>query len=93
MEISVFYSVIHVYVNGKSPIHTCILVALSLSLSPRTMPVISCFILVQEFKNLWPQLDIVFDGGELGDTFHSRAGSTVVDLSVQGTYKIIREGR
>lgn len=47
---------------------------------------------IQEFKNLWPQLDIVFDGGELGDTFHSRAGSTVVDLSVQGTYKIIREG-
>lgn len=47
---------------------------------------------IQEFKNLWPQLDIVFDGGELGDTFHSRAGSTVVDLSVQGTFKIIREG-
>nr|XP_022291084.1 yrdC domain-containing protein, mitochondrial-like [Crassostrea virginica] len=47
---------------------------------------------IQEFKDLWPQLDLVFDGGELGDTFHSRAGSTVVDLSVQGTYKIIREG-
>ncbi|KAK3098007.1 hypothetical protein FSP39_015257 [Pinctada imbricata] len=48
---------------------------------------------VQEFEDLWPKLDKVFDGGALGDTFHSRQGSTVVDLSTQGKYKVIRDGR
>lgn len=47
---------------------------------------------VEEFENLWPKLDRVFDDGLLGDTFHSRQGSTVVDLSKTGTYKVIRDG-
>ena len=47
----------------------------------------------QEFEDLWPKLDKVFDDGMLGDTYHSRQGSTVVDLSEKGTYKIIRDGR
>ena len=68
--------------------------SLTLSLSHSLfLHMLKNFAVEQEFKDLWPQLDLVFDGGELGDTFHSRAGSTVVDLSVQGTYKIIREGR
>ena len=46
----------------------------------------------QEFKYLWPKLNLVFDGGSLGDTEESRLGSTVVDLSVAGQYKIIRDG-
>lgn len=47
---------------------------------------------IQEFEDLWPQLDLVFDGGQLGDTDFSRRGSTVVDLSVRNKYKIIRDG-
>lgn len=47
---------------------------------------------VQEFEELWPKLDRIFDDGMLGDTFHSRQGSTVVNLSQKGYYKIIREG-
>ena len=49
-------------------------------------------ILFQEFSYLWPKLDLVFDGGCLGGTEESRLGSTVVDLSSQGQYKIIRDG-
>ncbi|XP_034410260.1 yrdC domain-containing protein, mitochondrial isoform X2 [Cyclopterus lumpus] len=45
---------------------------------------------VQEFQELWPKLAVVVDGGPIGD--HSRLGSTVVDLSVLGKYRIIRPG-
>ncbi|XP_029360634.1 threonylcarbamoyl-AMP synthase [Echeneis naucrates] len=45
---------------------------------------------VQEFQDLWPNLAVVVDGGPIGD--QSRAGSTVVDLSVLGKYSIIRPG-
>ena len=53
----------------------------------------SNFIFTQEFEGLWPQLDLVCDGGQLGNTDFSRRGSTVVDLSVEGKYTIIRDGR
>ncbi|XP_072316075.1 threonylcarbamoyl-AMP synthase [Eucyclogobius newberryi] len=43
-----------------------------------------------EFKELWPKLAVVVDGGLIGD--RSRLGSTVVDLSVLGKYRIIRPG-
>ncbi|XP_076008856.1 threonylcarbamoyl-AMP synthase [Genypterus blacodes] len=45
---------------------------------------------VHEFEELWPRLAVVVDGGPIGD--ESRLGSTVVDLSVQGKYRIIRPG-
>jgi tRNA threonylcarbamoyl adenosine modification protein (Sua5/YciO/YrdC/YwlC family) len=51
---------------------------------------------VQEFKELWPSLDLVFDGGRLSSCEKTekaaRAGSTVIDLSIDGYYRIIREG-
>eukprot|EP00795_Rhopilema_esculentum_P017612 gene17612-9252_t len=47
---------------------------------------------VKEFEYLWPKLDLVFNGGCLGKTEESRLGSTVVDLSIEGQYKIIRDG-
>ncbi|KAH3738009.1 hypothetical protein DPMN_044612 [Dreissena polymorpha] len=47
---------------------------------------------IQEFQELWPQLDLICDGGQLGDTEFSRQGSTVVDLSVKGTYHLVRDG-
>lgn len=47
---------------------------------------------VNEFKDLWPKLKAVFDGGQLGQDENSRSASTVIDLSVPGRFKIIREG-
>lgn len=48
---------------------------------------------MQEFRSLWPRLGLIVDGGVLGDTEESRLGSTVVDLSVTGHFKIVRAGR
>ncbi|KAM7383161.1 hypothetical protein PAMP_002839 [Pampus punctatissimus] len=45
---------------------------------------------VNEFQELWPKLAVVVDGGPIED--QSRLGSTVVDLSVLGKYRIIRPG-
>lgn len=45
-----------------------------------------------EFKSLWPRLGAVFDGGTLSFSDSSRAGSTIVDLSEPGIYKIVRGG-
>ncbi|BFZ24811.1 hypothetical protein BsWGS_27850 [Bradybaena similaris] len=47
---------------------------------------------VEEFENLWPKLDLIVNGGKLSDTEESRLGSSVVDLSVPGTFRIIRPG-
>lgn len=48
----------------------------------------------QEFQELWPHLSLVIDGGPTGDIHRpeSRLGSTVIDLSVPGKFKIIRGG-
>nr|VZI41902.1 unnamed protein product [Spirometra erinaceieuropaei] len=61
-----------------------------------------------EFQSLWPQLDLIIDGGRIiadegadpdsGNQNASRAGSTVVDLSEcvrspgSNLYTIVREG-
>ncbi|XP_037128795.1 yrdC domain-containing protein, mitochondrial [Syngnathus acus] len=45
---------------------------------------------VHEFQDLWPKLSVVVDGGPIGD--QSRLGSTVVDLSAHGRYRIVRPG-
>ena len=47
---------------------------------------------VEEFTELYSHLSAIFDGGRLGLTEQSRLGSTVVDLSVQDKYRIIRPG-
>lgn len=50
---------------------------------------------VQEFSDLWTELSAVFDGGLLGDAandMQQRSGSTVIDLSEPGYYRIIRDG-
>ncbi|XP_074073673.1 threonylcarbamoyl-AMP synthase [Macrotis lagotis] len=49
---------------------------------------------VKEFQELWPQLSLVVDGGPIGDVRspECRLGSTVVDLSVPGKYRVIRPG-
>ena len=47
---------------------------------------------VEEFQDLHSSLSLVFDGGRLSDSEEARLGSTVVDLSEEGTYTIIRQG-
>ncbi|KAG8451484.1 hypothetical protein GDO86_003623 [Hymenochirus boettgeri] len=48
----------------------------------------------QEFRDLWPKLSLVVDGGPIGDLSspECRLGSTVVDLSEPGKFTIIRNG-
>lgn len=47
---------------------------------------------VKAFKELWPDLDAVFDGGRLGAIDPMGLGSTIVDLSIEGSFRIIRNG-
>ncbi|VDM40670.1 unnamed protein product [Toxocara canis] len=47
-----------------------------------------------DFEELWPNVDLIIDGGVLKDPTGevSRQGSTVVNLCISGTYSIIRDG-
>lgn len=47
---------------------------------------------IQEFENLWPKLDLICDGGTIESCACSRQGSTVIDLSVPGKFKVLRDG-
>lgn len=47
---------------------------------------------IEEFRDLWPQIDRVYDGGSLLQFDPNRLGSTVIDLSIQGSFSIIRTG-
>ncbi|KAI1894882.1 hypothetical protein AGOR_G00120340 [Albula goreensis] len=48
---------------------------------------------VEEFRDLWPRLAVVVDGGSIGgQTPECRLGSTVIDLSASGRYRVIRPG-
>ena len=44
---------------------------------------------ISDFQELWPLCAAIFDLGSLG---RDRAGSTIIDLSVAGSFKIVREG-
>lgn len=43
---------------------------------------------IEEFKELWPKIELIFDGGKLNK--NNRAGSTVVDLSIMLRYILVR---
>ncbi|KAK6105954.1 Telomere recombination family protein [Brugia pahangi] len=49
---------------------------------------------IEDFKDLWPELDLIIDDGIVlhRDGNVNREGSTVVNLSIPGTYSIIRDG-
>lgn len=47
---------------------------------------------VDEFAYLWPRLDVVLDGGAIAPSPAQRSGSTIVDLSVPGVYRVVRTG-
>lgn len=44
----------------------------------------------EEFRHLWPALAAVFDGGRIEGA--SRKGSTIVDLTAPGAFRVVREG-
>ena len=44
---------------------------------------------ITDFQELWPLCAAIFDSGRLG---RDRAGSTIIDLSVAGSFRIMREG-
>ncbi|XP_013794731.1 yrdC domain-containing protein, mitochondrial-like isoform X3 [Limulus polyphemus] len=69
--------------------HSC---GAPLALTSANMSSHSSTLAVEEFKDLWPDLGAVFDGGHLGENDPLRLGSTVVDLSVKGYYHIVRSG-
>lgn len=41
---------------------------------------------------MWNDLDMVIDGGRISDSELSKAGSTVIDLTSVGSFRIIRKG-
>ena len=47
---------------------------------------------IEEFSDIWNQLKVVYDGGPIENNRSTRLGSTVVDLSLPGSFKIIRPG-
>ena len=47
---------------------------------------------VDEFKQIWPSIDHVFDAGLISLNEEQRIGSTVIDLSQSPYYNIIRKG-
>ncbi|KRX64587.1 YrdC domain-containing protein, mitochondrial [Trichinella sp. T9] len=49
---------------------------------------------VSEFKSIHPHLSLIVDAGKISSPDpRSRTGSTVVDFSLPGTFKIVREGQ
>ncbi|XP_061675247.1 yrdC domain-containing protein, mitochondrial [Syngnathoides biaculeatus] len=68
----------------------CQMCAEPLALTSANVSAQNSTVAVHEFQDLWPKLAVVVDGGPIGD--QSRLGSTVVDLSAQGRYRIIRAG-
>ncbi|XP_061072316.1 yrdC domain-containing protein, mitochondrial [Conger conger] len=50
-------------------------------------------IAVEEFRALWPSLAVVVDGSPIGDQSpECRLGSTVIDLSACGRFRVVRPG-
>ena len=45
---------------------------------------------ISEFSELWPQCEAVFDGGTIRGA--GRHGSTIIDLSEAGFFRILRRG-
>jgi len=45
-----------------------------------------------EFLSLWPKLDAIFDGGTIGSSLESRQGSTIIDLTIDNRFRVIRTG-
>lgn len=46
----------------------------------------------EEFRTLWPNLDAIFNGGTIGCSLESRQGSTIIDLTINNQYCVVRTG-
>lgn len=47
---------------------------------------------IQEFQSLWPDIDLILNGGRITMEENMRLGSTVINLSSTGFYQIVRPG-
>jgi len=47
---------------------------------------------LKDFQDLWDEIDMIIDGGTILENNMSRLGSTVIDLSLPGQFKILRVG-
>ncbi|OQR74798.1 yrdC domain-containing protein [Tropilaelaps mercedesae] len=74
----------------------CMAVGGPLALTSANVSSAGSTLCVEEFADMWPQLDLVVDAGPLcplgSSQEEQRKGSTVVDLSVEGCFKILRAG-
>ncbi|KAK4312708.1 hypothetical protein Pmani_015893 [Petrolisthes manimaculis] len=59
----------------------------SANVSMKTSP-----LCVAEFTELWNKLHSIYDNGPIGDELNCREGSTIVDLSQPGSYRLVRRG-
>jgi tRNA A37 threonylcarbamoyladenosine synthetase subunit TsaC/SUA5/YrdC len=66
--------------------------SLRINVSLRKFYLIFDAFVFKEFKLLWDKLDLVVDGGTLDEDPKFKAGSTVIDLTCKGKFKIIRDG-
>lgn len=71
-----------VCINGKCP-----LALTSANISGEPSP-----LNVTEFQCIWPHLNSIFDSGQISLSESQRKGSTIIDLSVVGYFKILRYG-
>lgn len=62
----------------------------ALALTSANLTGLPSSVCVKDFENLWEHCACVYDGGVLPS---GRAGSTVVDLTRLGKFKIVRPGR
>ena len=46
---------------------------------------------LQEFKELWSDVDVILDGGACNE-LDDRRGSTIIDFTVPGKFSIVRVG-
>ena len=51
-----------------------------------------CISLFQDFQDLWPNIDLIVDGGPILQHQSNRDGSTIVDLSIRGKFSLVRLG-
>ncbi|XP_068121533.1 threonylcarbamoyl-AMP synthase [Hyperolius riggenbachi] len=94
-ELNPFTSLVGVRIPDHAFIRQLAQICLEpLALTSANISTLESTLTVEEFKDIWPLLSLVVDGGPIGDQ-HSpecRLGSTVVDLSVPGKFTVIRPG-
>lgn len=47
---------------------------------------------IEDFQELWDEIDLIIDIGPITENNGSRLGSTVIDLTIPGQFKLLRAG-